>query len=264
VWLPALVLFGLGTPTWAISANQLWPHGPAQLGIAAAVWLLISGREWGAGASFAAAALIRPPTVILALGVAAFRARQERSWRPLVSMGGPAIAAVVAFLVYGRIIFGSWSPVASYDAVGGFYGFTDMADRVLNVFEAFLAPRHGILIWSSWILFCLIFAYGKDSSGFPRWLRWTPLIAGVYIVLHSLMEVASGAFPYNYRYPLEAITLAAPLALAAIPMVLENTAPRIALVAFGGLSVFLQGAFVFLSACRLDGPAMIRVCQLFP
>ena len=30
-WLPAAILFGLGTATWAVSADQLWPHGPAQL-----------------------------------------------------------------------------------------------------------------------------------------------------------------------------------------------------------------------------------------
>lgn len=263
LWFPALVLFGLGTSTWSISANQLWAHGPAQLGIAAAVYLLIDRKELGSGLAFAAAVLIRPPTIILALGTAVARALHERSWRPLRLIGGPALTAAALFLAYTRVVFGSWSPVASYEAVGGFY-LTGAWERVANVLSALGSPRYGVLMWSFWIVLCLVFAYRKGSKTGPGWLAATPLIAGVYIIVHSLLEIASGAFPYNYRYPLEAVTLAAPFLLSVVPRLLKSPVARTALVVAGCFAVFLQASFLYLSECWLAIPESgMMACELF-
>lgn len=102
LWFPAIILFGLGTASWSVSASQLWPHGPAQLAIALAVWLLLRHKDVPAGLAFAAAVLVRPPTIILALGVAVVKAWRERSWKPLRVIGGPTVLAAVAFLIYIR------------------------------------------------------------------------------------------------------------------------------------------------------------------
>jgi hypothetical protein len=75
------------------------------------------------------------------------------------------------------------------------------------------------------------------------------------------MEFAHGGLVYNYRYPLEAITLAAPALLLAVPLRLEGWA-RSALVVTGAFAVFLNGAVVFFSAC---GPNQLGdfTCRLF-
>ena len=263
LWFPALVLFGLGTSTWSVSADQLWAHGPAQLGIGAAVFLLIDRKELGSGLAFAAAVLIRPPTIILALGTAGTRALQDRSWRPLRLVGGPALVAAALFLGYTRVVFGSWSPLASYEAVGGLF-LTGGWDRVVNVFSAFGAPRYGVLMWSSWIVLCLVFAFRKDSGTAPGWLAVTPLIAAAYISVHSLLEVASGAAPYGYRYPLEAVTLAAPFLFSAVPRLLKSPVTRTALIVAGCTAVFLQTSYFYLSECWLAVPeAGLVACELF-
>ena len=263
LWFPALVLFGLGTSTWSISANQLWAHGPAQLGIAAAVFLLIDRKELGSGLAFAAAVLIRPPTIILALGTAGARALYERSWRPIRLIGGPALAAGAIFLGYTRVVFGSWSPVASYEAVGGLY-LSGGLERLANVLSALGSPRYGLLMWSPWIALCLVFAYQKGSRSVPGWLAATPLVAGAYIVVHSLLEVASGAATYGYRYPLEAVTLAAPFLLSVLPHLFRSRISRTALVVAGCFAAFLQTSYFLLSECWLAVPeAGLVACEIF-
>jgi hypothetical protein len=165
--------------------------------------------------------------------------------------------AAVAFLVYTRAVFGSWSPVAGYEAVGGFYGLSGLGEHASNVLSAFLDPHHGVLIWSSWIVVCIAFAFRRRRQRPPAWLAATPLIAAAYVITHSLMEVASGALPYNYRYPLEAVTLAAPFLLAAIPSLTETRIRLVSLIAAGTLAVFLQASFLYLSTCDQG------VCSMF-
>ena len=264
LWFPALILFGLGTATWSVSANQLWPHGPAQLAIALAVWLLLKHKHVRAGLAFAAAVLVRPPTIILALGVAVVKAWRERSWRPLVLIAGPAVLAGVVFLIYTRMLFGSWSPVASYEAVGGFYGLTGVWERAVNVGAAFVSPHHGVLLWSAWIGVCLLFAYRQPLSAAQRWLTATPIIGALYVAVHSTLEVASGAFFYNYRYPLEAITLVAPFLFGAIPVLLQNPVRRSALLIAGSSALLLQVGYLFLSKCLVIDPKTgALVCHYF-
>ncbi|HWB89903.1 MAG TPA: hypothetical protein VG872_11955 [Acidimicrobiia bacterium] len=262
LWIPTLVFFGLGTATWSISANQLWPHGPAQLMVALAVWLLIAKEDVASGLAFAIAVLVRPPTVLLGMGVGITKAIRDRSWRPLWAISGPPAVAAGAFVVYGRIVFGSWSPVASYESVGGFYGLTGLGERVVNWLSALVLPRHGVLVWSAWVLLCLAYSYRHRLGGIPNWLSATPLIAAMYVVVHSSLEVASGALPYNYRYPLEAVTLCAPFILAAMPNMTRVRLWRMPLLLTGWLAVFLQGAFVFLSRCWLVTPEL-AMCSLF-
>ena len=264
LWFPALLLSGLGTASWSVSANQLWPHGPAQLAVALAVWFLIKRKDLAAGSAFAAAVLVRPPTIILALGVAAVKAWHERSWKPLRIIGGPAMVAAVVFLIYTKMLFGSWSPVASYEAVGGFYGLTGVWERFVNVGAAFASPHHGVLLWSAWIGVCLIYAYRQRLGTAQRWIAATPIIGGIYVALHSTLEVASGAFFYNYRYPLEAVTLVSPFLFGAIPILLQNRVRRFILLLACSSAILLQVGYLFLSKCVvIDTETGVLVCHYF-
>ena len=249
LWVVALVLFGLGTATWNVSAHQFWPHGPAQLAVALGVWLLIKHRRLAAGIAFATGVLIRPPVGLLGFGVALVLALRERSMRTLVRVGGPSVLSGGAILIYNRWTFGSLSPDAAYEAVGGFWL---VKGRIGNVIEAFVGYDHGLLVWSAWIGVCAVMVALQRFDA-PHWLAATPLIALGYIIVHSMVETASGGLALNYRYPLEAITLATPFLLLAVPAGLTTSIGRVSLVTAGALALFMQGAFAFTSVCWEDG-----------
>ena len=92
---------------------------------------------------------------------------------------------------------------------------------------------------------------------------YTPLIAAFYIVLHSLLEIASGALFFNYRYQLEAVTVAAPLLIIAIPDFDEARRRRLLMGAAITVSILLQVLFVFVSRCWIDETGTFT-CALIP
>ncbi len=260
LWLVAAVLFGLGTATWGPAANQLNPHGPAQLAVALGIWFLIRHKDLPAGLSLAVAVLVRPIVVILGIGMGVTKAIWDRSLRPLMTIGLPSLVAAGAYLAYSRLIFGSWSPTAAYEAVGGFWGVDNWFG---NIVTAFLSPRHGVLVWSAWIAVGIVLiGRNRATLARPEWL--VPLVAGVYIVVHSTLEVASGGLPYNYRYPLEAVTFAAPFLLVALPEAMTSRTGRVALIATGAASLTLQAMWTLTSRCGIypNDPGQY-VCVLF-
>jgi hypothetical protein len=189
------------------------------------------------------------------------KAWSERSWKPLATIGIPSAVAAVFYLVYNFLTFGSWSPLAAYDAVGGLIGNEGTWSWIENAISAFLGPRHGVLIWSAWLTVSL-FALASIRSRVPRWLIATPILAGIYIVLHSSLEIASGALFFNYRYPLEAVTVAAPTLMMTFPEFDESRRRRIFMGAAMTLSVFLQACYVFVSICWLDESG-VMVCSFW-
>jgi hypothetical protein len=244
-----------------VSAEQLWPHGPTQLAIATAIWFLAVGKDLPAGLAMAVAVLIRPPVAILGLGLGAVKAFTERSWRPLTTIAVPSAIAAWLYLVHIRITFGSWSPTAAYDAVGGLGGNPSLLAWLENVAAAFLSPRNGVLFWSAWIAVSL-FALAPVTKNAPRWLAVTPILGALYITAHASLEIASGALPYNYRYQLEAVTLAAPLLIMTLPGFEATRQKQLLMGSAIAWSVFLQACHVFVSRCWLDDAGR-EVCSLF-
>jgi len=260
-WLPAVILFGLGTATWAVSADQLWPHGPAQLAIAAGLYFMIRGRDTWAGAFLGLAVLVRPVTIIMGLGMAVTKAATDRTLKPLATIGLPTVAGGVAYLAFNRIWFGSFSPMAAYDAVGGLIGLEGVGGVVGNQVTALFGLHHGVLVWSSWLLVCA-FGLRWIKGTVPRWLWLTPLVALAYVLVHSSMEIASGAMVYNYRYPLEAVALAAPVLLATVPKFEATKRRKLVLVGAVAASVFLQVCAVLVARCWIPAGGEFA-CSLF-
>ena len=88
----------------------------------------------------------------------------------------------------------------------------------------------------------------------PGWAKWTPLAALVYLIVHMRLNRVSGGLLYNYRYPIEAIVIVAPVALASLPRMLKSTPLVIAGVLTWSISLFMQGAYTLLSRCVLIAP----------
>ena len=108
--LATALIYAAATPTWAVSSQGLWGHGPAELGLAVALWALLRAdtARWGATVAGLAAGLMvasRPSTGLVAAVLALFAVRRlGRSGLPFVAALG---AVVVAVSAHNLATFGS-------------------------------------------------------------------------------------------------------------------------------------------------------------
>ena len=141
--------------------------------------------------------LVRPPVVLLGVGLGVVKAVWDRSFRPLFTIGLPSFVAAILYLASNRILFGSWSPTAAYEAVGG---FILVENRVWNVLAAFISPAHGVFIWSAWLAVGVVLLVTRRKH-LPEYAWLVPFVAGIYVVIYSAFEIAGGGLPYNYCTP---------------------------------------------------------------
>ena len=234
---------------------------PCSIGVAAGLYLMIRGRDTWAGVCLGLAVLIRPATIVIGLGMAVTKAMTSRSWKPLMTIGLPSLVGGIAYLPFNRILFGSFSPMAAYEAVGGLIGLDGIGTiRQPSVGPRWPAPRCSRVVvvapglrtfWLRWI-----------KGTVPSWLWLTPLVALVYVLVHSSMEIASGAMFYNYRYPLEAVALVAPVLLATVPTFEATNRRKLILAGAAGLRFPSRRRAVFVANCWISTSGEFG-CSLF-
>ncbi len=209
--LAAAYLAGLGTSAWSVAADQLWQHGPAMAWIALGVAFAATFPA-ASGLAFGAAILTRPPTALIAAGTGLAETIRRRSLRPALVIGAGALLGLAAVVGYNRWVFGAWSISGGYGA-----SFTDNAlsgdliGYARNVFLGLFSATRGVLLWSP---FLLVLAPGVRAAWrvAPAWARGAAIGGVVYLLLHyKANRFSGGAGFFAYRYPLEALTAAAPL-----------------------------------------------------
>ncbi len=242
----AAYLAGLGTSAWSVAADQLWQHGPAMLWIAAGM-VLAARRPLVSGLAFGIAALTRPPTAIIGVSIAAWRSWSERSLSPALRIGVGVGGGVAAFLLYNLAIFGEFSVSAGYGT--GFQDNVFSTDLVgwlrNNALGAFSATR-GFLVWSPFLL-VLVPGIRAAWRAAPAWVRGSAIGGLLYLLVqYKANRYSGGAGFFSYRYPLEALTAAAPLLyLAYEEWVSRRPLMTSVFTVLGGVSVTLHalGAF---------------------
>ena len=208
----AALVFGLGTSTWSISANELWAHGPAQLFLALGLLAISTNRFLAAGVAHGAALLVRPVTALIAAGTGLIHGWMVRSWRPVLLGGLGAGSGLAVLMIYNRLVLGTWSPVPAV------YGET-FIERAQNqslfgyigdLFGTFFHPRYSVFVFSPFLLFTLP-GLRSGWKGAPAWTRASALAGAVYMLIHLRLNRFWGGAEFNYRYPLEMLTVMAPL-----------------------------------------------------
>lgn len=211
VALAAAYVAGLGTSAWSVAADRLWQHGPAMLWIALAL-VLTTRHVVGSGFAWGAAILTRPPIAVIAAATGIYRAWRERSIRPAILTGIGAAVGLGLFLVYNQFIFGSLSISAGYGssfqdrALDG-----DLTSYGRNIFLGAFSASRGFLVWSPFLLVLLpgVRAAWKVA---PAWVRGSAIGGLLYLLIqYKANRFSGGSGFYSYRYPLEALTAAAPL-----------------------------------------------------
>lgn len=250
--LAAAIVFAFGTATWPISSTQLWPHGVGQLTAAIAMWGIARRERLVPGLALGWGVLTRPPTAVFAavLGLQAISKRRSRDWRAFLTFGLLASAGLAALIVYNAHVFGEASISGGYDA-GFRESLTNMGvvEYLLNLARLFFLLPNGVFVWTPIILVAAVATWGIRKEA-PDWTSAGGLAAVLYLVLHARANRASGGLPFNYRYPLEPIVLAAPiLSIAAFRWFQTGGWRRRAVVAAALFSLAMQLLYVLSFEC---------------
>jgi len=210
----AALVAAFATSSWSISADALWPHGPGQLWLAVSLLSMAGARHARTGLSLAAAILVRPVTAVMALSVGVGAGLAQRRCGPTAVIGAASSIGLVALLVYNRAVFGAASVSGGYAPTFVDNLWTMSAtDFGLNVLGTFFSLSRGLLPYSP---FLLVLGLGLRAAWktSPGWVRSGGLAGAVYLLVQLRMNRFSGGHGfYGYRYPLEALTMAAPLLL---------------------------------------------------
>lgn len=263
--LATVVVFALGTTTWTISASQLWPHGPGQFWLALALLGAATSRYSGTGSAFGLAIFTRPITAVPAAVVGLRQAWVERSWWPVIKTGVLSGLGLLSLVAYNRWLFGSANVVGaqSRSVVSRTFETYDLLDYLENLLAMFIGIPNGFLLFSPVVAVAGVGAV-RIWRSIPQWARSGALAGLAYLLVHAAANRASGGMAIFYRYPLEALALAAPaLAWGAHHLwqrggwgwrILTYTSIfSIALQILNAFFISCQSDFDFPSICRVIG-----------
>ncbi len=206
------LVFAIGTSTWSISANELWPHGPAQLFLALAMLGLASERFLGGGLAYGAALLIRPVTAIIPAVTGLWHGWRARTWRPIVLIGLGSLIGLGTLLLYNHAVLDTWSPAppsygeAFVDRAGQQSVFGYAGDVLGFLFH----PKYSVFLFSPFLLFTIPGLRTAWRTA-PAWTKSSTVGGFVYILIHLRLNRFWGGLAFNYRYALEFLIVLAPL-----------------------------------------------------
>jgi hypothetical protein len=204
--LAAAVIYAVATPTWAVSSQGLWGHGPAELGLAVALWALLRAEtaRWGATVAGLGAGLMvasRPSTGLVAAVLALFAVRRlGRAGLPFAAALG---AVVVAVSAHNLATFGSLQggyaelhrTHAEHHGVASAWS-ASIGEGLLGVL---LSPSRGLFVYSPVLLFAvagLVAWLARRQGGL---LAYAAVAAGAGIGTVALFSVWWGGHSFGPR-----------------------------------------------------------------
>jgi hypothetical protein len=220
------LVFAVGTSTWSISANELWPHGPAQLFLALGVLGMASENYVRSGLSFAAALLIRPVTAIIAAVAGLFQGWKERKWGAVVGIGAGSAIGLAALLTFNHQVLGTWSPAPP----GYGESFVNRASSqglvayLGDIAGLFFHPKYSIFVFSPFLLFTVPGLRSAWKHA-PTWVNASAVAGVIYMLVHLRMNRFWGGLAFNYRYALEPLMVLAPLLFLSWRTWYQSTSP---------------------------------------
>lgn len=190
------LVYGLGTSTWSIASQALWPHALAQLSLVLLCLLLMAPAPTRAacvGAGLVAAVMIanRPQMLVFALLATGYVAVHHR--RHLLAFVALPTLLGIALALYNRLIFST--------ITGGYGGFAALEGVRLDALAGLLvSPNRGLLVYTPIMAFALWGAWRIWRQPAPPWLRWLTLGVAAHVLLHAGFRAWWAGHTYGPRY----------------------------------------------------------------
>ena len=237
--------FAFGTPTWSVSSQALWQHGPAELLLVAALWFATGessrGNALAAGLATGLLAANRPPDVLLAAALALHALFWARRRAVLFALA--ALLPVSLVLAYNLATFGH--PAGGYGTAGVASPHFFTGSALAGVAGLLFSPAVGLFVFCPFLLFLPLLFHRSLRD--HRHRRLTVLLAAGVIAQVLLYAQADwrGGYTYGPRF----LTDAVPAMVFLLAPVLPSLGPaaRAAFVAGCLFAVAVQyiGAFHF-------------------
>jgi hypothetical protein len=212
---PALgvaAIYAFATSCFSVSSQALWEHGPGQLCVAIALWLLARGDDRGlpaAGLALAAAVLMRPTNllVVAPLFLLVLLRSRGRPGRVLLLSAAP----LLFLAAYDTRYFGApWS--TGRDAI--LRAPQWVLAPVPTLAGLLVSPGRGLLVYSPVLVFALaglVLGCVRRRPLFPALAASTVLFLGI----SSLRRTWWGGWCYGPRYLADLLPV---LCLALLPV----------------------------------------------
>lgn len=225
VALGGAAVLGLGTATFAVSADTQWSHAPAQAALAGAVLALTRGRLGWAGVALGLGVAARPHAAVAAAAIGVWMAVAARSWVPAARIGAGALPGVLVLLTYNGLVHGRFWPTNGLERAaddvswGGSGGGVGLAALPENLLGTLASPGRGVLVLYP-VLVLLVFwlpAAWRRASTAER----AAAVGGLaYLFAQlSLNRYSGGWWFFGSRLTIEPLTLAFPLLVRAFTAV---------------------------------------------
>lgn len=207
----ATVAMATATSLWSVAADAMWPHAPAMLGLAVMLLGWRRGNVLLAGTGAAVAVLVRPHLIVAIVVLALFASLWEQR-RSAMALAGGGLVGIAVLTCYSAWAFGTWMPVAGYDAVTHLDGLIAHSpwQTVRDLALALTSPSHGLLVTSPFLL-AAAWALLRVWRDVPVWAL-ASTVAGLLYLLVQVRAVGyrGGDDFFAYRIWLETLLLAAP------------------------------------------------------
>jgi hypothetical protein len=199
-WRAALALtlvYGVGTSTWSIASQALWPHALAELCLVAISAVLLHPRpsRWALAAAGIATAMMvvnRPQMVVFAAPAFLFVAFYRR--RDVLAFIAVPLLAALLLVAYNSAVFGR--------ATGGYGGFAHFGGSLFTGIAGLLvSPNRGLFIYTPIMLFAVwgaIEVWRRQTA--PPWVRWLTIAVVLHILFYAKFKEWWAGYAFGPRY----------------------------------------------------------------
>jgi len=197
----ALVLtatYALGTSTWSISSQALWPHALSDLSVVAVSAVLLARAPSRmalafAGVMSALAVANRPQMIGFALLALLFVWRHQR--RDFLAFVSVPLAGAALVLAYNLSFFGS---------LWGGYGKLKLdyfsSPLLIGLAGLLASPSRGLFVYTPIMLFGFWGAVQVFRRDAPPWMRYLVVALAVHLVVHAKFREWWGGYAFGPRY----------------------------------------------------------------
>jgi hypothetical protein len=241
-WALALaVTYGLGTSTWSIASQALWPHALGELCLVMlSAALLAAGPSRmsliGAGVTSALMVVNRPQMIVFAVPALLFVWTYHR--RHVIAFVAVPLIAGALLAAYNRAVFSGIS--------GGYGGFAHFNGSLATGVAGLLAsPNRGLLVYTPIMAFALWGGVRAWRVSAPPWVRWLTIGLALHVVLYAKFDEWWGGYAFGPRYFTDVLPALVMLLVYGLVPLWRSRAVRVMAVLLAAYGVAVQAIGVY-------------------